>query len=267
MKLTDYSHDSLSALGIAPHRILPLPLRGGGPRRVRVIRTDALTDAARWALVRTIHPIHTEVSEGISEQALYDYVAAPADESFVGLVESPDGALLGFHTLRLLEVTVDGEKIIVLRAAPFMRPHVRGGAPTSAFALWSVLHITRRWPGRPMCFYGQMVTPAPYAMNAKFVRVYPGPDGAAPLAIERLRDLLNERFGHEPMPGRPWITRSFAKPPASFRTRPTSNRYVRFYLEQNPDFMAGEALTVLVRLDKKNVASLVAGAIKSAMGR
>jgi hypothetical protein len=231
-----------------------------------VIRTDTLGEPERWELVRAIHPIHSEVTEGVSVQALYDYVDAGAEEAFLGLVEDADGETVGFMTLHLMDVELDGRPSIVLRAAPFMRSDVIGGGPTSVFALWSVLHIERRWPGRPMVFFSQMVSPAPYAMTAKFVRTYPGPDAPTPAAIERLRDVLIERFGYEPVPDRPWITRGFARPPADFRLRRTSNPYVRFFLDRNPDFMEGHALTVVVPLDARNVASLAVRLIRRAVG-
>lgn len=245
-------------------RFVPRPY----PRRLtgQAVRPGRLDAAARVALMDVLYPLHRQIFSGIDRAALTRYVFEPGTPHRWLLMVRDGAEVVGYCTIHVRDLTVDGRAIRVVRGAGGLLPaHRKRGTPMlSQFVAVRFCRAILTARGRPTFFAGATMSPASYRMVATLLpAMSPAPD--RPPSAEELRLLHGVADALEMPPGRAgdpgvrragWTVRF--DPATLARFRASENPAVRYFLRKNPHFTDGEGIVFMAPLRLRDLAGGVA---------
>jgi hypothetical protein len=197
--------------------------------------------------------------------------ASAARHQWLWTFEDADMQLVGYNFVSLFSLEIDGRPIEVLRSnaglLPAWRRHNRivGAGLAPCF----VQRILR--PRASLYLHLWLSHPSGYASVDKyFDALWPSPrtDPQTPEVLKIARH-LNEQFGARyPDPSDPFLVESATavdEPADQIRAWTESARpSVQYFLNRNPDYRRGKALTIIVPVEMRTLATL---AVKLAFSR
>lgn len=181
-----------------------------------------------------------------------------AEKRWVLLLSDARGQVQGFTTLMLLEVEVAGERVQALFSGDTIIHRAYWGEPTLAQA-WAAfaLDLAERTPGPLYWFLISKGYRTYKYLPLYFEDYHPRPDAAPPPRLAAIMAALAERK----YPGSYDARRGLIRVPGKDRLRPElaaiephrlNDPHVRFFLERNPGYAAGDELVCLAELSRRN---------------
>ncbi len=182
------------------------------------------------------------------------------EKNWVVLLEDAAGGLHGFSTLLICATRTNGRPLTVVHSGDtIVEPSAWGSSALPRAWIQSVYQLRRDYPEGDL--YWLLLTSGfrTYRfMSVFWRRFYPRYDESTPAAEQTLIDALSlERFGakyHREI----GVVR-FSKPQvlrAELLIVPEgrySDQHVRFFMERNPGYIAGDELVCLASLDQENL--------------
>ena len=247
----------------APARI-PVPAQRPTPRLPlhidAALAVDGLSLQSRRELGKPLYDIFCESYGELDQSTVCDEIVfRPGGK--LHIIRDADGTIVGFGTSVVEEFAVRGRTNGVIKGGVYYRRDVRGGG-----ALWSkrsaltILEEKLRHPRRPLFYAGEALTPVSYRLHRRtFNRFYPAHDATMPPAMAELFDTVLRVRGTPLSGNRPYIIRY--SDPASHREPERivlsdtllADPDIRFYLQYNPDFVAGDVLCVIAPLEWRDL--------------
>lgn len=188
--------------------------------------------------------------------------------------DKQSGAVVGFATLRAIELDVDGERHLVMTGGCYILEDYRGQGLATRFFMrhaFAVLARALRTRRRPWLF--TLCGPATYHMTCKRCpEVYPSPGSDMTPAIGEVYARSKAGFGYTSLPGRPYVIgdgtmwRREEAPHITRRWRSRTEPHVKYFLEVCGDYLDGRGLMAIVPFTAGNLGSLVAGVIRDSLG-
>lgn len=263
--------ESLNPTATAPATQAPAPAR---LRCDRALEVSTLPARARAELGPALYDIFCDNYGALDYDTVADEIIFRAGGQLY-LIRDANGALVGFGTLALDPVTVDGRACFVLQAGVYMRRGVRGGG--AVFVRRGCARLVRarlRHPLRPIYAVFELLTPIPYRLAARvFPQLYPSRRGPTPPRMERLLHHTIDRRGLRRAGAHPFVIQY--PDPASHHaperiTGSPSKRAdpdVQFYLAQNPRFPEGQLLCAIAPLNLPQLVIAIARCVRLILNR
>lgn len=220
----------------------------------------------REALGERLYAIHQTVFAGLDKEAFDRYVVnSPAQKTRILLYRNAQKELIGYFGVHRFERNVDGQPLVVFRAEVGLQQEYRQQDADLSFWWAEATKFKLLHPLKHVYFFFVPVSPSFYAMAARYThKVYPGRDRNVPAKTLRLMTQLAAQFGLPPVAEENplvrrvgWITRATKQEQQFWQS--SRNRYVRFYIDANPNFSQGNGLLTLMPVTISNALLSLSG--------
>jgi hypothetical protein len=209
-------------------------------------------------------PQRTRMHDLISHH--YENVSRPQFEAdldekdSVVLIEDDTGQVQGFTTLRVLWSTDVGEPIAAIYSGDtLLSPDYMGERGWLSTWARHVFGKAAALEARDVFWVFAASSHRVYRfLPGFFLDYYPHPDRPTPPAIARiLQSFIEQKFTSGFDPARGIVSCSSTTPyryPEQVAGQvPSDDRFARFFIERNPQFLAGELLACITRISEANV--------------
>lgn len=213
----------------------------------------------REELSEKLYEIHQAVFAGLDKDEFDHYVInSPARQTRILLYRNAQKELIGYFGVHRFESEVDGQPLVVFRAEVGLQQEYRQKDANLSFWWTEAARFKLLHPHKHVYFFFVPVSPSFYAMATRYTHTaYPGRNRNVPAKTLRLMTQLATQFGLPPVEaGNPlvrkvgWITRATRQEQQFWQS--STNRYVRFYIDANPNFSAGNGLLTLMPVTLSN---------------
>ncbi|MEM9455153.1 MAG: hypothetical protein AAGF11_13310 [Myxococcota bacterium] len=248
--------------------------RGPTRRPVDTEYVDAahLDHAQRLALARQLFVIYRELFDYGDEAFFREHVLFPPHQHMrLALFRNEHQQLVGYTNVWVVEQTIDGRAIGVMRSAIFSRLGYRVVEPCIRLNIEVALRQRLAAPRTPLWLFTITATPASYRLLRYYgVEFYPRRDVQDPIT-ESLGRQLVEALGLQPVGERPWVIHFPARPVHPERLRgsqsldrdPDARFFRRLVTPHGPDHV----VVVLAPVTLRNTAIAVMNTLRRGLGR
>lgn len=230
--------------------------------RQRGLCVASLDARARAELLGPLSNIVAYWFEGMSREEIAERLVFRAPGARLRLFYAEDGELVGFSSISVERLVVDGHRYAVFDIGTHLLPEVeRAGASSSRAVLFEVLRMQLRYPRYEPVLIGFSSTPSSYRLaHRQSPFLHPRPNVQIPARIETLAIEYSKRRGHRPRaPADPWVVCPFAS--ARVRRpdrihgseRLAKDPHARFFTHRNPGWSEGDWLVVYIPLGLRYV--------------
>lgn len=218
-----------------------------------VVHPQKLDARAKEQLIERLYSAHTRIFDGVDRQTFVSYVVdSAAEHTAIQVHENAAGEVVGYFALHFFEKTMNDRKITIIRGEVGMISEYRGNNVNPRFALDVVLRYVLKNPERQIWCFACPVHPSSYAQTARIAdQVWPSHKEQTPTEVVDLMLDLARSFGLRPVKKENpfickvgWSTRDTAADRAYWLHR--SGDAAQFYLRQNPGFVEGHGLLIVV---------------------
>ncbi len=233
-----------------------------------VVRPQDLDPASKDQLASALYALHAQIFAGGDRQGFVAYVIdSSAEETWIQLYRTTDGALGGYLALHFFERQLGGKTVMIVRAETGILREHRGANIIMSFGIERLARYMLRHPGRPVYFLGSLIHPSSYTQLSRYAdRVWPNAEVETPADIAALLVEMGGSFGLEQVDGGDplvrkvcWSTRDAASDRAHWQG--SENAAVRFFLKTNPGYGEGHGLLTLVEV---TAGAMLRGALRYA---
>lgn len=226
----------------------------------------------RRALARRLFAIYRDLFDYGDEDFFREHVLFPPHRHMrLALFRNEHQQLVGYANAWVVEPTIDGQTIGVMRSAIFSRLGYRVAEPSVRLNIETALRQRLAAPRTPLWLFTITATPASYRLPARYgVEFYPRRDVQDPVT-ESLGRQLVEAFGLQPVGERPWVIRFPARPIHPERLRgsqsldrdPDARFFRRLVAPHGPDHV----VAVLAPVTLRNTATAVMHTVRHGLQR
>lgn len=267
--------DTALARAVAAGRLVPpaepLEVAPGRRLRVELVRPEELDRGAAEALVDELHRVHSR-SYAELDRATFRGRILPerGGRTRLGVVRDLEGRAVGYLALHLCERRIDGRDALIVRSAAALDREAQVADLVDVRLLAQTLRALMGHWRRRILLIAPIADPEIYGQLHRHAdRVWPSPGRATPAAIgDLLRDLADDaglrRVDDADPLRRAFGRRRVATHDEEARWHRDPRPEVRYFVNRNPRFGAGEALVTLVPL---RASGLVRALLRLAVGR
>lgn len=225
--------------------------------------------AARAALTDALYHVHSEIFDGVDEEAFARYVVeSKAEHTWILLHKGEAGQIVGYLAIHVFERARHGRLCAVFRAEAGILRAYRGRSANAGFFLARILEYAARHPTRPLYYLGSLVHPSSYTGIARYAHeIWPSPNAPLPPDLERFMCELADEFGipvvdprHPLVRDVGWITRETDVERRYWRH--SDKPHARFFISQNPGYVRGHGLVTLLQIHPR----FLAGTTRNVVG-
>ncbi|MDC3962409.1 hypothetical protein KEG38_51805 [Polyangium jinanense] len=219
-----------------------------------VVDPNQLDPRAKEAFIERLYELHTRIFD-VEREAFVAYVIdSRAEHTHIQVYEDASGRAVGYFALHIFEKVMGGEKLSVMRGELGMVSEFRGCNVNARFAIDRLLRYLVKNPDRRLYLFASPVHPSCYSQTARYAdRVWPNGTEETPADVHDLMIELARSFGLRAVDeARPFVRH------VGWRTRDTAadrsywlghaGDAAHFYVRQNPGFVDGHGLLMLVPL-------------------
>jgi len=220
-----------------------------------VIKPRRLAAWERELLIDRLYPLHCRIFTGMERSRfVQQIIGTPARETTILLRKNRHGELVGYCAVHLYDHRLGQKTIGVVRCQAGLLREYRGGNSMIPFVLRKIVWFRLCHPLRRMVFFGAMIHPSSYLLCSKYAEgLWPVAGQENHPASHALLNSCLRRFGLTPLdPAKPLVVN------VGLHTRDDHDDQhywlncnkpaVRFFLEQNPNFLLGHGLLTLIPL-------------------
>ncbi len=225
------------------------------------ILPHTMTPEAREATAQRLYKIHSQIFDGVSYENFKRYVVEPnSKETKIWPILNQNGEDVGYITYQVFEAGISRKwwqrSPLVYRTEVGILPNYRSRNLTFRHLLPQYLKGFAMSGFRRSFFVATPVHPVPYKIAAKQCKtIYPAPGQEIPTSIRTLMDSLSDKLGLAPGSGEfekkvGWIVRDSQQ--RRERVLKSKDPLVQFYLKQNPGYVKGNGMMMIVPFSLRN---------------
>jgi hypothetical protein len=242
----------------------------------RPLDPTTLTAAERDRLAEDLYVVQVQIFGGVSYGDFRAYVVdSPAQRTRIQRFYDADtNELVGFAATHVFTMEVDGRTTDVLRAEVGLLEGYRGQSAAGMLLLKEGARLALRSLFRPAYFLACPVHPASYLAVARgSSHAWPRPEAETPAEIQVAMSQLDHAIGLQ----RPtdlcgsgvrkvgWVTRQSMCDQAFWANH--SDEKVRFYIDQNPGYVQGDGLLIVVPVHARSTVEAVSNYVRIQLRR
>jgi len=219
-----------------------------------VVEPSALSSAVRAEFTDELYAAHSRIFTGIDRAEFTSYVVdSPADETRIHVLRDPDGVIRGYTALHIFLKSYNGEDRVIVRLESGYESDYRRRNVQGTFLITEVLKICLRFRKARKYFLCCFVHPSAYiALRRHTQEIWPCKEQTTPMDTQVFMNWLARDFSLAPINDQHgvyqvgWITRESRRENRVWRQRVDADAI--FFVENNPDYKAGQGLLTLIPL-------------------